>query len=162
MLDGLVMTVHKRLLIIANTPSANTKTLVNAAVRGATHPDIGHIDVHCIPPLQAQATDVLNAHGILIGTTENFGYMSGEIKDFFDRIYYPCLEKTEGLPYSCYIRAGLDGTGTEIAIKKIISGLKWNQAQPIEICKGDFTDDFIEQVETLAMTMSAGVEAGIF
>ncbi len=156
------MTFHKRLLIIANTPSTNTKALVDAAIRGATHPDIDHVDVYCIPPLQAEASDVLDCHGIIIGTTENFGYMSGEVKDFFDRIYYPCLEKTEGLPYSCYIRAGLDGTGTQIAIKKIISGLKWSQAQPIEIYKGDFTNDFIQRVETLAMTMSAGVEAGVF
>lgn len=156
------MPLHKRLLIIANTPSTNTKMLANAAMRGATDPNIAFIDVRCIPPLQAQVSDVLECHGIIIGTTENFGYMSGEIKDFFDRIYYPCLEETKGLPYSCYIRAGLDGTGTEIAIKKIINGLKWSQAQPIEICRGKFTDDFIQRIETLAMTMSAGIEAGVF
>lgn len=156
------MADHKQLLIIANTPSTNTEMLANAAIRGATHPDITLIDVRCIPPLQAQVSDVLECHGIIIGTTENFGYMSGEIKDFFDRIYYPCLERTEGLPYSCYIRAGLDGTGTKTAIKKIIGGLQWRQVQAIEICKGRFTDNFIQRVETLAMTMSVGIETGVF
>ena len=55
--------------------------------------------------------DVLTANAVIIGTTENFGYMSGLIKDFFERIYYPCLEKTQALPWALYVRAGKDGAG---------------------------------------------------
>lgn len=156
------MSIKKKLLIVAHVPSDNTRLLAEAANRGARHPDITQIDVEYIPPLQATADDVLNCHAILLGTTENFGYMSGAMKDFFDRIFYPCLEKTEALPYGIYIRAGLDGTGTQIAMKKIISGLKWKATQDIVLCRGEFQESFIDQVEELGMTMAAGLEAGIF
>ena len=60
--------------------------------------------------------DVLTANAVIIGTTENFGYMSGLIKDFFERIYYPCLEKTQALPWALYVRAGKDGAGALRAV----------------------------------------------
>jgi multimeric flavodoxin WrbA len=90
----------KRLLIVANTPSPNTRSLRDAVVRGARSPNIGEIEVEVLDPLQAGPDDVLAASGIVIGTTENLGYMSGALKDFFDRIYYPCLERSQGLPYA--------------------------------------------------------------
>ena len=105
----------RRLLIVAHSPSENTRRLTDALVRGATSPDVADVEVILRPPLQAVPEDVLAAQAIILGTTENLGYMSGALKDFFDRIYYPCLEKTQGLPYVLYIRAGQDGTGTSRA-----------------------------------------------
>lgn len=156
------MSRNKKLLIVANVPSENTRLLAEAALRGANHPDIERVDVEHIEPLLADAEDVLNCDAILLGTTENFGYMSGAMKDFFERIYYPCLEKTQALPYAIYIRAGQDGTGTQIAMEKIITGLKWKTVQPLLLCKGDFDNKFIDQVEELSMAMAAGLEANIF
>ncbi len=152
----------KRLLIVAHAPSDNTRDMAEAALRGARHPDIENVEVEHIPPLQAVAEDVLNCDAILLGTTENFGYMSGAMKDFFDRIYYPCLELTEALPFALYVRAGLDGTGTKIGIAKITSGLKWKTVQKPVLCRGEFRQEFVDQVEELGMSMAAGLEAGIF
>ena len=147
----------KQLLIVAHAPSENTQRLVDAALKGANHPDITEVSVKAIAPLQAQPEDVLNADAILLGTTENLGYMSGALKDFFDRCYYPVLEKKQGLPCALYIRAGHDGTGTKRAIETIVTGL-----QPPLVLKGPWQDDFVAQVEDLAMTLSAGIEAGIY
>ena len=61
----------KQLLIVAHAPSENTQRLVNAALKGANHPDINDVSVKAIAPLQAQPEDVLNADAILLGTTEN-------------------------------------------------------------------------------------------
>ncbi|MBX2880461.1 MAG: flavodoxin family protein [Granulosicoccus sp.] len=156
------MTHLKSLLIVANQPSANTKRLAEVTATGARHPDIDSVHVIVREPLQAHADDVLNCHGIIIGTTENFGYMSGLIKDFFERIYYPCLEKTEALPYALYVRAGNDGQGTRNAVQRIVTGLCWSEAQPCLILKGDYQTSFETQCEELGATMAMGMEAGIY
>lgn len=155
-------TGNKTLLIVAHTPSPNTERMLSAVMLGATNKDIGGIAVRHIRPLVAGPEDVLQADGIILGTTENFGYMSGALKDFFDRSYYPCLEKTQGLPCALYIRAGMDGTGTRIAVTKIIAGLRWKAIQDPLICRGKFQDAWLEQCKELGMTMAAGMEAGIF
>ncbi len=120
------------------------------------------VDARWVPPLQATAEDVLACDAILLGTTENFGYMSGALKDFFDRIYYPCLELTEAKPYSYYVRAGSDGTGTCRAIDAITQGLSWRQVLPPVLCKGDYDPRFAERVEELSATLAAGVETGLY
>jgi len=155
------MSDTKNLLIVAHNPSSNTQKLVAATLRGATHEDIEGIEVKYIPPLQAVADDVLWADAIILGTTENFGYMSGALKDFFDRIYYPCLELTEAMPFATYIRAGLDGTGTKIAIGKITTGLKWKAVQESMILHGEYRSEFEDQCEELGMLMAASLESGI-
>jgi multimeric flavodoxin WrbA len=151
----------KNLLIVAHNPSPNTQQLVAATLRGARHGDIEGVAVKHIPPLQAVADDVLRADAIILGTTENFGYMSGALKDFFDRIYYPCLEHTEAMPFATYIRAGLDGTGTKIAIGKITTGLKWKAVQEPMILQGEYGVEFETRCEELGMLMAASLESGI-
>jgi multimeric flavodoxin WrbA len=151
----------KHLLIVAHNPSPNTQKLVDATLRGATNEDIDGVEVKHIPPLQATADDVLWADAIILGTTENFGYMSGALKDFFDRIYYPCIEQTAAMPFALYIRAGLDGTGTRIAVAKITTGLSWKTVQEPIILHGEYKSEFEGQCEELGMLMAASLEAGI-
>ena len=150
----------KRLLIVAHAPSDNTRALREAAERGARSEM--DIDVRIIAPLQASPEDVLAAQAILLGTTENLGYMSGALKDFFDRSYNPCLEKTQGLPYALYIRAGSDGTGTRRGVEAITTGLRWRAVQEPLLCKGPWQSDFVRQVEELGAALAAGLAAGIF
>ena len=155
------MDKSKNLLVIDHAPSENTHALLDAVMRGASNPDVEGVAPLHIPPLLATAEDVLAADAIILGTTENLGYMSGALKDFFDRIYYPCLELKQGLPCATYIRAGNDGTGTQRAINTILTGLRWRQVQKPIICKGDFLPSFIDQCEELGLTMAASLEAGI-
>ena len=114
------MSNKKKLLIIAHAPSDNTQHLRDAVLKGASHPDIENVEVVMRAPLETQPEDIITADAIILGTTENFGYMAGLVKDVFDRCYYPCLEHTEGMPFAFYIRAGLDGTGTRKAIERAI------------------------------------------
>ncbi len=152
----------KHLLVVAHAPSPNIKRMVGAVIRGANHHEIQGVDVKFTSALEAQADEVISADAIILGTPENLGYMSGALKDFFDRNYYPCMDKTEALPCAIFIRAGNDGTGTKRALESILTGLRWNIVQEPLICRGDFQEDFIEQCEELGMFMAAGLEAGVF
>ncbi|MBT8074634.1 MAG: flavodoxin family protein [Xanthomonadales bacterium] len=152
----------KKLLIVSHTPSPHTRAMTNAVVKGATHADISRIEVMLKQPLESGPQDVLAADAIILGTTENFGYMSGALKDFFDRTYYPCLEKTGSLPFAVFIRAGNDGRGALVSIERIVKGLAWRQVQEPLICRGEWQPSFVDQCEELGMTVAAGIEAGIF
>jgi len=156
------MSAAKKLLIVAHVPSANMRALARAALRGARNPEVSGVESELISPFAAGPDDVVKCDAILLGTSENFGYMSGALKDFFDRIYYPCLDQTQALPFAAYVRAGLDGTGTITAIGKITSGLKWKPVQETLLCHGQYRDEFVDQVEALGLSMAAGLDAGIF
>lgn len=152
----------KRLLIVAHAPSPNTERLRDAVLAGARSAEPDAVEVVAVAPLQAGPEDVLAAQAIILGTTENLGYMSGALKDFFDRVYYPCLEKTQGLPWAAYIRAGQDGTGTKRAIETIVTGLRWRAVQAPLICRGTFDERFVAECEELGAAMATGLEAGVF
>ena len=151
----------KRLLIVAHVPSPNTQRLRDAVLAGATQPDIGGVAVRALTPFEAQTDDVMGADALILGTTENLGYMSGALKDFFDRTYYPCLPHTEGKPYALYIRGRHDGTGTRRAVESSATGLRWRAVQPALILRGDWQDAFVAQCTELGATMAASLEAGI-
>ncbi|MBS8239641.1 flavodoxin family protein [Marinobacter lipolyticus] len=151
----------KRLLIVAHAPSPNTLKLREAAEHGARDQDIENVDVTVLSPFDAGPDDVLACDAIILGTTENLGYMSGALKDFFDRSYYPCLEQTQGLPFAYYIRAGHDGTGTHRAIETITTGLRWKRIQEPLICRGDYKDEFREQCRELGLYVAASLDAGV-
>lgn len=152
----------KNLLIVGHTPSPNTLRMREAVERGATHADISGVSVRALTPFDAGPDDVMAADGIILGTTENLGYMSGALKDFFDRTYYAVLEEKQGLPFALYVRAGHDGTGTCRGVDTIVTGLRWNPIQDHLVCRGDWDEGFIEQCHELGMLMAAGLEAGVF
>jgi hypothetical protein len=153
---------QKQLLIISHAPSANTERLRDAVIAGARSDDTPTVEVVALRPFDAGPEHVLAADAIILGTTENLGYMSGALKDFFDRSYYPCLEKTQGLPYCLYVRAGHDGTGTRRGVESITTGLRWRAVQEPLICRGDWQEDFVGQCRELGAAMVAGLDAGIF
>lgn len=153
---------NKQLLIVGHVPSPNTQALRDAVEAGANTPDVSGVMVRTLSPFDAGPDEVLKADGIILGTTENLGYMSGALKDFFDRTYYGVLEEKQGMPYALYVRAGLDGTGTIRAVTSITTGLKWKSVTEPLWCKGEWQDSFVDDARELGMLMSAGIESGVF
>ena len=155
--------MKKRLLIIAHAPSPNTERLREAVLSGASSPEIEHVEARALSPFATTPEHVLAANAVILGTTENLGYMSGALKDFFDRCYYPCLERTQGLPYALYVRAGQGGgDGTRRGVETITTGLRWRAIQEPLICRGEWREEFVDQCEELGMLMAAGLDAGVF
>ena len=67
---------------------------------------------------------------MLIATSENFGSLSGMVKDFLERVYYPCEGKVEGKPYSVLVCASNDGAGAMLQTDRIATGLRLRKVHP--------------------------------
>ena len=153
--------MSKQLLIVSHAPSANTARLRDALCEGALSVIEADTRVQVKTPFESEPQDVLQADAVILSTPENLGTMSGALKDFFDRIYYPTLELKQGLAYALQIRAGHDGRGTRAAVERIATGLRWRPVQEALICRGEFCDEFVEQCFELGAGMAAGLEAGV-
>lgn len=150
------------LLILAHTPSANTAKMAEV-MASACRDSLEMLHCRMLPPLSANAEDLLAAKGVLLFTPENFGFMSGALKDFFERVYYPCLERTQGLPYCLCVRAGQDnGIGAAASVTRIVTGLRWRETQPTLLCTGPYQESFCEAAGEFAATFATGLEMGIF
>ncbi len=152
----------KRPLLVTHCPSANTASIRDAAIEAIASLELETLQLSAKNAMDATPEDVKSSDGIIIGTTENFASMAGLTKDFFERIYYPCLECTQGLPLAVYIRAGEDGRGTRAGIEKITTGLRWKLVSEPLVFRGGYRSTFQEEAAELAMTMAAGLETGIF
>ncbi|WP_457796407.1 flavodoxin family protein [Methylocystis sp. S23] len=152
----------KRLLIVAHAPSPNTQRMRDAILDGARSLEIEGVAARALSAFETQPPDLLGAHGVLLLTPENLGYMSGALKDFFDRCYYPCLERMEGTPYALCVRAGSDGTGTRRGVETIATGLRWRAIRDPLICRGEWREEFVGACRELGMLMAAGLGAGVF
>jgi NAD(P)H-dependent FMN reductase len=146
-----------RLLIVHHTPSPALHSLFDAVRAGATDPQIEGVDVVARPALVANAVDVLEADGYILGTPANLGYMSGALKHFFDTVYYPCLEATVGRPYGVYVHGNDDTAGALAAIDKITTGLRWKPAQAPVSVVGQPTQPSLDACWELGAAVAAGL-----
>ncbi len=152
----------RTLLVVYHSQSGSTARMVESALDGARDAAIDGVTVVVRDALAATAADVLAADAVLLGTPENFGYMSGALKVFLERIYYPCLEYTQGRPYALFIKAGNDGHGATTSVERILAGLRWRAVQPPLIVRGELTAADLDACRELGMTLAAGLEAGLF
>ncbi|MCL7428077.1 flavodoxin family protein [Streptomyces sp. NPDC057806] len=145
------------LLIVHHTPSPHCQAMLEAAVAGATAPEIENVRVVRRAALAATASDVLDADACLLGTPANLGYMSGALKHFFDQIYYPCLDATRGRPFGYYVHGGNDVTGAVRSIESVTTGLGWRRAAEAVTVTGEPGKKDLEACWELAATLAAGL-----
>lgn len=154
------MTPPKRLLVVFHSQSGNTETLAHAVVRGARRETGVEVDLR--RAFDAGVSDLLACDGLLLGTPENFGYMSGALKDFFDRTYYPCEGHLQGLPYAVFVSAGNDGSGAVREIDRIARGYGWRRmAEPL-IVRGAIQDAACAEAEGLGEAFASALAMGVF
>lgn len=151
----------KSLLFIAHTPSQNTALLAAHASQACADATQA-LKLIIKSPEEVKPEDGLKCDGLILGTLENIGYMSGMTKDMFDRCYNDWLDRQAGLPTFIYIRAGHDGTATSNALLTIATGLRWRLIAPPLCLRGDFSPDFPDRLAEQTGGFAAGLEAGIF
>jgi multimeric flavodoxin WrbA len=153
---------NKHLLIVYHSQSGTTSQMAEAVIRGARSADIENVEVRVRAALEADADDLLWCDAFILGTPENFGYMSGAMKYFLDRSFYACVDRVDGRPYALFVRAGNDGSGAITSLQRILKGLSVREVQAPVLIAGEFEESRLVDCEELGMTMAAGLEAGVF
>ena len=149
-----------KILIVYHSQSGHTRQMAHAVCEGAKAID----DVEVILKKASEATleDLLACHGFACGTPENFGYMSGMMKDFFDRTYSEAQDKVFRKPFVIFISAGNDGSGALRAIERIALGYKFKNVFTPVIARGNITEEILEQCRELGGTLAGGCAMGIY
>lgn len=149
-----------KILIIYHSQTGHTEQMAAAVADGAR--TIEDTEIVLKRAQDATLEDLLTADGLAIGTPENFGYMSGMVKDFFDRTFYAAQDKVFRKPYVVFISAGNDGTGALRAIERIALGYKFKNVYTPVIAKGKITEGILEQCRLLGGTLAGGCQMGIY
>ena len=153
--------MNKHLLIVYHSKDGKTGRMAEAVNFGATDQDLV-IECRFKMARESVSEDLLWSDGIIFGTPENFGYMSGGLKDFFDRTFYELEGLVEGKPYCIFVGAGNDGTGAVNSIRRICNGYNFREVLDPVLIIGELCNEGISQCQELGMAMAAGIEAGIF
>lgn len=150
----------KTLLIVYHTHGVKTAHMAEAVERGArSEPGVKVIVKRCA---EAGPDDLLAADGLILGTPENFGYMSGMMKDFLERVFYPCEGKVNGRPWALFVGAGQDGSGAVNSVERIVAGLRLEKKSEAIICLRDLTPETLQKCEELGAAFAAGLAMGVF
>lgn len=150
----------KRLLIVYHSQSGGTQRMCDAVLAGVQ--SVEEITWQCKRAFDAGADDLRRADALIIGTPENFGYMSGAIKDFFDRTFYPCEHDMEGRPYGVFVNAGNDGSGAVMNVDRILAGLRMKKVIEPVIARKEIGADALAKCHELGATLAAGLSVGMF
>lgn len=159
------------LLIVWHSRTGTGQAMAQAAGDAAAVQDCA---VRLLRADDAHIEDVLDARGYLFVCPENLASMSGAMKEFFDRCYYPVLGQIEGRPYAVMVAAGSDGAGAVRQIERIAQGWRLKRiadsliigtkAQTPEAIAAPKTLDTSQraQCRDLGAIFGAGLVMGIF
>lgn len=159
-----------RLLIIYHSRTGGAEQMAMAAYDAARE----EVETRLIPARDVTANDLLNAGAYIFAAPENLAALSGEMKEFFDRTYYPVLGRLEGRPYAQMICAGSDGENAVRQLARIATGWRLKQVQPpLIICTHAQTEAEILAPKTIlkpdlvrcreiGAAIAAGLAMGVF
>ena len=158
------------LLIVYHSKTGGTRQMAEAAAKAAR----AEIETIVKKAADAGPDDLLSADGYLFAAPENLAALTGIMKDFFDRCYYPVLGKIEGRPYAQMVCAGSDGENAARQTARIATGWRLKEVQPaLIICTHAQTpaeilsektipEGDIEKCRELGGAMGAGLAMGVF
>jgi len=162
----------KSLLIVYHSQTGATERLAQAVARGAAAE--GAVRVQLLRADAAGPEQVLASDGYVFASPEYLGGLAGLVKDFFDRCYYPALDRINGRPYAGLICAGSDGQGALRQLERIATGWRLRAVAPTRIvCTHAQTPAqitapkwidaaVVEECERLGVALAQGLRLGVF
>jgi multimeric flavodoxin WrbA len=164
-----------RLLVIHHSPTRAVAAVTEAVLAGCHDEAIEDVEIVACRALDfatgsATADDILGADGYLLGTTANFGYMSGALKHVFDSTFLAiggslapdgspaqASGSTTGRPFGLYVHGRYDTTGAVRSVTSITGALGWRQAFGVLEVMGDVAEDALTRAYELGATLAAVV-----
>jgi multimeric flavodoxin WrbA len=158
------------LLIVYHSRTGGSRAMAEAAAEAAR----AEAPTVLKTAVDAGPEDLLRADGYLFCAPENLAALSGMMKEFFDRCYYPVLGRIEGRPYAQMICAGSDGEGAARQTARIATGWRLREVQaPLIVCTHAQTPETIladktipetelDRCRELGAAMAAGLSLGVF
>jgi len=162
----------KTLLVVYHSMTGGTEQMARAVVAGAGGEQ--GVATRLLRAAEAGPGDVLTADGYIFATPENLAAISGLMKDFFDRCYYPVLDRINGRPYAALVCAGSDGQNALRQIERIATGWRLRRvAETMIVCTRAQTPeqilasktiaaDDLDRCRELGAALAAGLATGIF
>lgn len=162
----------KTLVIVFHSRTGGAAQMAQAAAEGAGQER--DVTVRLVPAPDAGPQDLLAADGFIFAAPENLAALSGPMKDFFDRCYYPLLDRLNGRPCALMVCAGSDGTNAARQMERILTGWRLRRiAEPVIVCTNAQTPEAILGPKTitppdraacmeLGAALAAGLAGGIF
>jgi NAD(P)H-dependent FMN reductase len=159
---------RRRLLVVHHSPTPALRALADAVLAGARDDEIEGVDVVERAALEATAADVLAADAVLLGTSANFGYMSGALKHFLDTVFLevggslsddgaaggPPATSTRVL-WGLWVHGRYDVTGAVLSVTSIVQALPWTRSAPVLEVLGDVDDADLAAARDLGGTLAA-------
>lgn len=157
-----------KLLIAWHSRTDASKTMAEAAFEG------GGDNATLMRAADVAPEDLLEAGAYLFVCPENLASMSGEMKEMFDRCYYPVLGKIEGRAYATIIAAGSDGENAQKQIDRIATGwrlkrvadpmiVNFDAQTPEEImATKQVPQNTLENCKNLGSGLAEGLSLGIY
>ena len=150
----------KSLLIVYHSQSGASARLAHAAWRGARLEE--GVRVRLVRAWDAGVEDLAACGALLLVAAENSGHVSGGMKDFLDRVFYPAIDRNLVLPYALLVSAGNDGRGAVRQVERIASGIPLRRAAESLILRGEVCAEHLRQSRELGQALAAGLEMGIY
>jgi multimeric flavodoxin WrbA len=163
------MPTPRHLLVVYHSRSGSTANLldqiragIDDAIEAAKEAGDPPTEARVLGALDADVADVEWADALVLATPANFGYMSGLVKDFFERIYQTCVERSVRLPFALVVKGDTDADGAVSSVQRIATGLQWKEILPPVVVVGPITDAHRAAARELGATVAAGLAAGLF
>ncbi|MFV0276827.1 MAG: NAD(P)H-dependent oxidoreductase [Parahaliea sp.] len=150
----------KTLLIVFHSQSGSSAALARALWRGAR--EEAGVRALLQRAWDSGSADLLSADALVLVAAENSGSLSGGMKDFLDRVFYPAHLRDLVLPCALVLSAGNDGRNASAQARRILSGIPFTEATPPLICRGEVSESHRQQCRELGQALAAGLAMGIF